>query len=184
MFPPVEKARGDSMRKVAVLASVLVVALMFSGCARQSQNTYRYDEVGRSSAVSFGTIVAVRPVDIIGQNTGLGAGLGATAGAGVGSQIGQGTGNAWAVVGGVIIGAVAGAIAEQAVADRTGVEYTVTLESGVTLTIVQETPQGERILGAGERVIVQNTGGYQRVLSATHLPTQIKRPAGIKVIDQ
>lgn len=172
------------MRKVAILASALVVALMITGCARQSQNTYRYDEVGRTSAVTFGTVVAVRPVDIIGQNTGLGAGLGATAGAGVGSQIGQGTGNAWAILGGVIIGAVAGAAAEQAISDRTGVEYTVTLESGVTLTVVQETPEGERILGVGERVIVQNSGGYQRVLPAAHLPTEIHRPQGIKVIDQ
>jgi len=171
------------MRSVAIVASALMIALMAAGCARQSQDVYRYNEVGRSVAVSFGTVVAVRPVDIIGQNTGLGAGLGGVAGAGVGSQIGQGAGNAWAMLGGVIIGAVAGAAAEQVVADHEGVEYTVTLESGVTLTIVQETPTGERILGVGERVIVQNAGGYQRVLPASHLPTQIQRPKGIEVVD-
>ena len=31
--------------------------------------------------------------------------------------------------------------------------------------------------------IVQNTGGYQRVLPASNLPTEVKRPKGIKVVD-
>lgn len=171
------------MRTVAVVASALVLALALSGCARPSQNTYHHSEVGRSTAVTFGTVITARPVDVIGENTGLGAGVGAAAGAGIGSRFGQGSGNAWAIAGGLVAGAIAGALAEQAMSDRTGIEYIVTLESGVTLTIVQEAPADERVLQPGERVIVQNSGGYQRVLPASHLPTQIQRPQGIKVID-
>lgn len=166
------------------LALFVAIALLFAACAQsQSQNVYRYDEVGKSAAVSFGTVITSREVDIVGKNTGTGGLIGAAAGAGAGSYIGSGDGTAWAVAGGLIIGAIAGAMAEQALADGKGTEYTVTLETGVTLTIVQNKAEGERLLAPGERVIVQNTGGYQRVLPASHLPTQIKRPQGIEVID-
>lgn len=170
--------------KISRLILVFVASTVFlSGCAHRSQNNYNYDEVGKSSAVSFGTVVAVREIDITGQNTGLGAVGGAAAGAGIGSQIGSGSGNAAAVVGIAVAGAIAGAVAEQAISDRKGIEYTITLQTGITLTIVQEAPADERIMAVGERVMVQNSGGYQRVLSAQALPTEIKRPQGIKVID-
>ncbi|MDD5585607.1 MAG: hypothetical protein PHY92_01450 [Alphaproteobacteria bacterium] len=169
-------------KQYTVIACLL---LLFSvvGCAHKSQNTYGYEEVGKSSAVSFGTVVNVREIDITGKNTGLAAAGGAVAGGLGGSQIGSGAGNAAAIVGLAVAGAAVGAIAEQALSDRKGVEYTITLESGVTLTIPQETPQGERIMQSGERVIVQNSGGYQRVLPASQLPTEIARPKGIKVVD-
>lgn len=167
------------------IASFCAALLLFglTACQHPSQNAYRYDEVGKSSAVSFGTVLAVRQIDIIGQNTGAGAVIGGAAGAGAGSAIGSGSGNNWAIGAGLVAGAIAGALAEQAMADRKGVEYTVILESGVTLTVAQEAPKDERILQAGERVIVQNSGGYQRVLPAANLPTEVKRPQGIKVVD-
>lgn len=162
---------------------LLCLSLATVACQRQSQNAYRYDEVGKSSAVSFGTIVSSRSIDIIGQNTGGGALLGGAAGGAAGSYIGGGSGQAWAVAGGALAGAALGALAEQAAADRGGLEYVVVLESGVTMTIVQEIGKGERMLQVGERVIVQNQSGYQRVLPASHLPEQIQRPKGIKVVD-
>lgn len=158
-------------------------ALFLVGCQNPSQNAYRYNEVGKSSAVTFGTVLAVREIDIIGKNTGTGALIGGAAGAGAGSYAGRGSGNNWAIGAGLIAGAVAGAVAEQAMADRKGVEYTIVLESGVTLTIAQEMPKDEPIHAIGARVMVQNTGGYQRVLPASNLPTEVKRPQGIKVVD-
>jgi outer membrane lipoprotein SlyB len=161
-----------------------VVSLLAVGaCQHPSQNAYSYSEVGKSSAVSFGTIVAVRDIDIIGKNTGAGAVVGAAAGAGAGSYAGSGSGNNWAVGAGLIAGAIAGGLAEQALADRKGIEYTIVLESGVTLTIAQELPKTETAIPVGSRVIVQNSGGYQRVLPAASLPTEVKRPQGIKVVD-
>lgn len=169
------------MRRFLCLA---LCAVSIAGCAqRQSQNVYNYDEVGKSSAVSFGTVVSSRIVDITGKNTGTGALIGAGAGAGAGSYAGGGSGEAWAIVGGALAGAIIGAAAEQAAADRVGIEYTVVLESGVTLTIVQEMAKGDAAIGQGARIMVQNSGGYQRVLPAASLPTAIARPEGIKVID-
>ena len=158
-------------------------ALLLSACQHPNRDVYSYNEIGKSSAVSFGTILAVRQIDIIGKNTGAGAVVGAAAGAGAASYAGHGSGNTWAVGAGLLAGAIAGGLAEQAMADRKGLEYTVILESGVTLTIAQEAPKDEAPIPVGTRVIVQNSGGYQRVLPATNLPTEVKRPQGIKVTD-
>lgn len=175
---------GIFMSKTLCFAAAMAVAFTLGGCARnQSQNVYRYDEVGQATAVSFGTVISSRQVDIVGKNTGAGALVGAAAGAGAGSYIGNGSGSAWAAGAGLLIGAVAGAAAEQAAADRTGIEYVVTLETGVTLTVTQDIGKGEVVIPSGTRVMVQNTGGYQRVLPATNLPTEIARPQGIKVVD-
>lgn len=169
--------------KLVVVA--MSCALALAGCAqRPSQNVYRYDEVGRTVAVSFGSIVSVREVDITGKNTGAGAVVGATAGAVGGSQVGQGfAGPALAGLAGAVVGAAIGAAIEQAAADRKGLEYIVVLESGVAMTVVQDVGEGEVMLKPGDRVIVQNSGGYQRVLPAAGLPTEINRPQGIKIVD-
>src|SRR3546814_4628342 len=113
---------GVTMRTIGTLLAAILMVAALSGCTRPSQNYYRADEVGKTSAVSFGTIVAARDIGIIGKNTGVGAGLGAAAGAGAGSYAGSGSGNAWALGAGLVVGAVAGALAEQAMADRKGVD--------------------------------------------------------------
>lgn len=167
--------------------AVCILALGFlgvAGCAaRQSQNVYRYDEVGKTTAVSFGTVVSSRVVDITGKNTGTGALVAGAAGAGAGSYIGSGSGSIWGAAAGALVGAAAGAVAEQAMADRQGIEYVVVLQSGVTMTVVQEIGKNDAPVNVGDRVIVQNSGGYQRVLPASNLPTQITRPQGIRVVD-
>ena len=172
------------MRKVLRRgATVALIAALLSGCVASGQNRYNYDEVGRSTVVQFGTVVAVREIDITGKNTGAGAVVGGAAGGIAGYQLGRGSGNAAATLAGVVVGAVAGAVAEQALADRTGLEYTVVLENGKTITIAQEKQKEDRIFAPGERVMVQAGGTYQRVLPADHLPTEIARPKGIKVTD-
>ena len=159
-------------------------AAILAGCAQQpSQHVYNYDEVGKSTTVSFGTVLSSRIVDITGKNTGAGGLVGAGVGAGAGSYIGNDSGNVWATLGGALAGAIIGAAAEQAASNRNGIEYTVTLENGVTMTVVQEIAKGEAAIAQGARVMVQNTGGYQRVLPAAALPTAIAKPEGIKVID-
>ena len=60
---------------------------------------------------------------------------------------------------------------------------TIVTEKGETLTIAQYFKKDEPIIEVGQRVMVQTSGSYQRVLPAEHLPTEIKRPKGIKVID-
>lgn len=168
--------------KKAVVA--LCAAILLVGCAKQAgQNQYGFADVGQSTLVEFGTVLDAREVGITGRNSGLGATVGAAAGAGGGAYVGNGSGTAWAVAGGAIAGAMVGAAAEQAMADSKGVEYTVITESGRTMTIVQNMNKEDRMLRNGERVMVQISGSYQRVLPANHLPEKVKRPKGIKVED-
>tara|TARA_R110000868_G_scaffold1116_4_gene8573 strand:+ start:3884 stop:4414 length:531 start_codon:yes stop_codon:yes gene_type:complete len=165
---------------LAVTASLLATA----GCAKHSsQNVYQSNEVGRSSAVTFGSVVSARIVDINGNNTGIGTLVGGAAGAGAGSYIGNGTGSIWGAAAGALVGAAIGTAAEQAAANRRGIEYLVMLESGEAMSVVQEIPNNEMPIAAGSRVIVQNSGGYQRILPADNLPTQVARPQGMAAVD-
>ncbi|MCB0338677.1 MAG: hypothetical protein KDD53_03685 [Bdellovibrionales bacterium] len=166
------------------LLSVIVVSLLFVGCSpRNSLNQYSEGDVGISTLVEFGTVVAVRKIQIRGEQSGAGATIGGLTGAGAGSAIGSGKGNTGAIIGGAAIGVAAGMIAEQALKDREGYEYTVTKENGMTITVAQNVMENEQILNVGQRVMVQSSGNYQRVIPADQLPTEIKRPKGIKVVD-
>ena len=165
-----------------ILAAFCILAL--SACATPNgQNQYSATDVGQSTLVEFGTIINVREVGITGKSSGAGALAGGALGGAAASNMGNGNGQAVAVVGGVIIGAIAGAAAEQAAIDSKGIEYTIIKENAQTVTIVQNQNKDDRVLQKGERVIVQISGSYQRVLPASELPEQIKRPKGIKVTD-
>lgn len=157
--------------------------LLFACNADPSQNRYNYNEVGQSVIVEFATVVAVKPVDITGRNTGAGALAGAAVGAGAGSYAGNGSGQGWAVAGGAVAGAIAGAVVEQQAANRKGYEYVVVTEHKQTKTIVQYQNEGDVVFKQGDRVMVQTKGTYQRVLPTDNLPDTIKRPKGINIVD-
>lgn len=157
--------------------------LLLGGCVTSGQSRYNYDEVGKTSVVHFGTVLAVRAIDITGRNTGTGALVGGTAGGLVGTQVGQGNGGIAGVLGGVVLGAIAGAVAEQAMANHSGLEYTIVLENGKVITVAQEQEKDDRVFKNGDRVMVQSSGSYQRVLPADNLPTEVDRPKGIKIRD-
>lgn len=171
-------------RKLVIAGVCATLLLPVAGCAKNpSQKVYDHSEVGKSVAVSFGTIIALREIDINGRNTGTGAAIGGAAGAGAGSYIGSGSGSVWGAAAGLVVGAAIGAMAEQAAADRKGMEYTVILKSGVVMTVVQEVTAEDVQLAQGDRVIIQNSGGYQRLLPASNLPTKMARPKGITLVD-
>lgn len=161
----------------------LIGVLLLTACETPSQNVYDYREAGRSVIVEFGTVVDVRQIRIKGENTGAGAALGGVGGAVAGAQVGDGSGQVAGAAAGLIVGVVAGALAEQALQNKEGREFTIVTEKGKTLTIAQYFKKDEPIIKNGERVMVQTSGSYQRILPAGHLPEQIKRPKGIKVID-
>jgi len=166
-------------RSSIILGALCILSL--ASCQRPGQNVYNYNEVGKTSVVNFGTVVAVREVNVQGQNTGLGAAAGAAAGGIAASQIGHGGGKAAATLGGVLIGGAVGALTEQLAANRKALEYTVTLETGTTITVVQDHNEGEKVIKPGDRVMVQVSGGTQRILPADGMPTQIQHPEGIHI---
>lgn len=140
------------------------VLILLTACTQPGQSQYGFQDVGHATVVQYGEVTDSRPVDITGQNTGTGAMGGAAAGAIGGSAIGQGRGSLLALVGGAIIGGIAGHMAEQAIADRKGVELTIDLDDGKTITIVQNLKKEDAPLAIGTRCMVQTSGSYQRVL--------------------
>lgn len=165
--------------KLLAAASLLTL----TACNPPSQNRYGYQDVGQNAIVVFGTVVSERPVDITGKNTGVGAGVGVGGGALAGSLLGHGGGSIAGMLAGAVIGGVAGAVAEQSLADTKGIEYVITEANGQTVSIVQNIAKDDKPIKVGHRVMVQTGIGYQRVLPADDLPTQIKRPKKITVTD-
>ncbi len=151
---------------------VLVATCLFACAKKEGQGQYSYKDVGQSTPIVAGTVVAVREVGITGENTGAGKLIGGGVGAGSGAYLGKGSGKLWAAGAGAVVGAIAGSAGEQALANRKGVEYTIAQESGQKLTIVQELKPEDKIFQVGARVIVQTSGNYQRVLPAESLPEQ------------
>ena len=160
------------------LITIIAAAFLLTACAQPSQNRYGYQDVGQASVVEFGTVIAERTVEITGQNTGVGATAGALGGGIVGASIGHGTGSLGTMLAGALIAGVAGDMAEQAISDHYGVEYTITTKHGQTVTITQNVVEGEQHIHVGDRVIIQQSGTYCRVLPASNMPTKIKAPEG------
>jgi outer membrane lipoprotein SlyB len=168
---------------VLFLAAAVLAAC---GSPKVSDSLYRDSEVGTSKHVVRCRVletreVAIREDDAPEKGEAIGAIIGGIAGAILGSQIGGGKGQALAMEAGVVAGAVAGGAGGRQAADkmseRKGIEYSVILEDGEELTLVQDWLEGDRVVQAGEtcRLQVANDG-KNRVLPAEHLPESIAAP--------
>ncbi|MFP4154260.1 MAG: glycine zipper 2TM domain-containing protein [Halothiobacillaceae bacterium] len=134
------------------LAVVIAAAALLSGCASSlSGGTYNRADARQVMTVEYGTVQSVRPVRIEGTRTPIGAGAGALAGGILGSTIGGGTGRALATVGGAVAGGMAGAAIEEGATRQQGLEITIRLDSGRTISVVQAADQ---VFSPGERVHV------------------------------
>ena len=140
---------------------VLMFVVMAAGCAQSlGGGSYTRDEARREQNVRMGIVESVRPVQIEGTRTGIGAASGAVVGGIAGSTVGGGRGSDIAAVVGAVAGGVAGQAAEQGATRRTGVEITVKLDSGALVAIVQE---ADETFKAGERVRILSDGTTSRV---------------------
>lgn len=159
---------------------VFMAAIPLCSCQYSTQTRYNYSEVGQVQVVQFGTVIAVRDIDISGENSGAAALAGAAGGAAVGAGTGSGFNSVAGGVAGAAMGAVVGSELERAIRSRGGVEYTVVLQNGKTITVAQNVSEKDIILIVNDRVMVQINGQYQRVLPANDLPTEIEKPKGIE----
>jgi outer membrane lipoprotein SlyB len=166
------------MKNNKTLPSILILNLvLLCGCATNSQNNYSASDVGHPTQVVFGTIVQAREINITEKNTGTGAAVGVGGGALAGAAIGRSVGG---LLVGALVGGIGGAIAENAADNHGGYEYTVTLETGKTITVAQN--KGDDImLAPGTRCMVQFGNNYSRVLPANQLPSTIAKPKSIKL---
>ncbi len=122
---------------LGIVLGALIIASV-TGCASSvSGGAYSRGEVGRAQEVQYGTVVAVREVQIEGTKSGVGTLSGAAVGGIAGSNVGEGKGSAVGTILGAVVGGVAGSAAEEGVTRQKGLEITVRLDSGRTTAVVQ-----------------------------------------------
>jgi len=113
--------------------------------------------------VKLGTVVDATPVSIEGTRTGAGGAVGGVIAGLAGSTVGDGRGSEIAAVIAGTAGAIVGAKAENALTRADGMEYTIRLDDGEVISVVQAVdPEAEQI-GAGDAVKLLAQGGTFRV---------------------
>ena len=151
---------GKSMWLGVTLSAML---LGLAGCTSNlSGDTYSRDEARRVQTVRLGTIESLRPVQIEGTKTPIGAGAGAVIGGIGGSSVGGGRGSAVAAVIGAVAGGMLGAAAEEGLTRTQGVEINVREDDGSLRAYVQEVQPNE-IFRVGDRVRILTVNGTSRV---------------------
>lgn len=151
------------MKRIGYVAICLAAAAASTACMpTSSTRSFTDEQAMRAQPARFGTVAAVRGVEIRTGQTRLGALAGAVIGGAAGSTIGGNTAQN-------VIGATAGAAAGGAVggtlagAGRTaGVELTVELDGGQTVAVVQ--PGNVADFRVGDRVRVIGNAESARVI--------------------
>uniref|UniRef100_D5X4J6 17 kDa surface antigen n=1 Tax=Thiomonas intermedia (strain K12) TaxID=75379 RepID=D5X4J6_THIK1 len=158
--------------KLTSLSVACAALLTLGGCATNSMtgtgtpqaSAQGYTVSGAQSvqSVQLGTVLAVHPVVIAAQGSGLGAIGGALTGGAVGHQIGNGTGQTLASIAGALAGLVGGQALEGSASKESGLLVTVKLDDGRVLAITQAS---DVQLAVGERVqVLSGRDGKARVL--------------------
>lgn len=152
------------MKHLLPIAALSLLTL--AGCTNTSQysgDVYSGNQAKTSQNVTYGTIVAIRPVQIQADSrTGnlLGGGGGAIIGGLLGRQVGGGSGRDLATIAGALGGAMAGTAAEDASNRITAWEMEIRTDSGEDVVVVQradrqfEAGQRVRLIGSGRNVQV------------------------------
>ncbi|MCB8887638.1 glycine zipper 2TM domain-containing protein [Vreelandella malpeensis] len=148
------------MKRLLPIAALSLLTL--AGCANTSTysgDVYRGNQAQTGQSVSYGTIVAVRPVQIQADSRAgglLGTGGGAVIGGLLGSQVGGGTGRQLATVAGALGGSVAGSSIEDRANRVSALEMEVRRDDGTDVVVVQ---RADRQYQAGQRVRLIGSGG-------------------------
>lgn len=152
------------MQKTSLFVAVGAGLLLgLSGCASNlSGDVYSRDQARTVQSVRLGTIESLRPVQIEGTKTPIGAGAGAIVGGVAGSGVGGGRGSTVAAVIGAVAGGLLGSAAEQGITRAQGVEITVREDDGNLRAYVQEV-EPNQIFRVGQRVRILSVNGTSRV---------------------
>ena len=152
------------LRRIAGACAALGLAFPLAACVPpQTGNVVDAGQVQVAQNVTLGTILGATPVAVRGANPGgelAGTAGGAALGGAIGNQIGDGEGRDIARAIGVIAGGVAGNRAAGNATVQQSLEWTVRLDNGRTISVIQSEPTFAR----GQRVqVIQGAGGLTRL---------------------
>ena len=140
----------------------LPVVMLLASCAQDTRtgDVYRQGDTRQAQSVSFGKVTSVRRVKIEGNHE-VGTVVGALAGGLLGCQLGRGhAAHTAGAVGGAVAGGVIGSNVEQSMGNRPGIEITVRLNEGGSLSVVQQANPNESFnVGDRVRVLTSGSGG-------------------------
>ena len=150
-----------SIFQVLLLGSVLAMSACIP--SKQTGTTYSRNEARTVQNIQIGRVLDVTAVTIEGTKTGLGGVVGGAVGGIAGNSVNNGVeGDIAAVLVGAA-GALIGAKAEEAFTKATGTEYTLRLENGKIISVVQANDEKAEAIVAGDTVKLLSQGTTFRV---------------------
>ena len=150
-------------RSILTAISISLLTVGLTGCVSGLQgSTYSRSEARQVQEVEFGTVLSTNPVVIEGKQSGAGQLPGAIIGGVAGSSVGEGKGQQIFTILGAVGGAVVGSMIEEQATRTQGLELTIKMDSGKTLSIVQEV-DNVNVFREGQGVRVLTQGALARV---------------------
>ena len=147
---------GNKRNTSAFLVIILALSLGLPACSSTGGKVYNSGEAQQVQQVMFGTLLSVEEVRVEGEGAHTGAIIGGVTGAAVGSLFGGGSGRVLSVVGGALLGGVLGSGVEGQVRSYDAHQFTIELENGSTIVVVQR--KDEQFFTRGDRVRVIVSG--------------------------
>ncbi|MFA5371247.1 MAG: hypothetical protein WC053_05600 [Sideroxydans sp.] len=146
------------------LVLVLGTAALLTACASgKSGDVYTRDQVRQIQTYRIGVIEELREIRIEGTKTPIGAGAGTVVGGIAGSTVGGGKGSSVVSVLGAVVGGVVGAAAEEGYTREDGFEFSITLEDGSHISVVQARAVNDETFAVGDKVRVIESAGVVRI---------------------
>lgn len=140
---------------------VIPVCLFLIACGTNpSATTYSRDQTLSVQQVQLGTVASIRPVQIEGTQSGVGAAAGTVIGGVAGSGVGHGRGSTIAAVVVGVAGGLIGNKVENSVTKKDGLEITVQLDNGNAVSVVQAAEESFQV---GDRVRLLTSSGTARI---------------------
>ena len=151
------------VQSIFTAISISLLTLGLTGCVTGLKgSTYSRSEARQVQEVKFGTVLSANPVVIEGKQSIAGQLPGAIIGGVTGSSVGEGKGQQIFKILGAVGGAVVGSMIEEQTTRSQGLELTIKMDSGKTLSIVQEV-NNITVFREGQRVRVLTQGALARV---------------------
>jgi outer membrane lipoprotein SlyB len=142
----------------------LCISLLLAACASEKGgDVYSRDQVRQVQHFKVGTVEGTHKVRIEGTKSQVGTTAGSIVGGIAGSGAADGRTGQVAAVLGAVVGGMVGSAAEEGYTRENGIEYTIKLEDGNYISVVQAVNDKEEIK-TGDKVQVIESDGVARVV--------------------
>lgn len=153
------------MNAIYSLTIAVVAVFALSACtpSKQTGTSYSRDEARAVQNVKLGRVVDITVVEIEGTKSGGGELVGGAIGGVAGRSTGSGSEGDLAAIAVGAVGALIGSRLEEATSKKEGREFTIKLEDGEVISIVQAIDDDARSIQPGDSVKILSQGGTTRV---------------------